>query len=467
MNSGIFLIINIMTNKNAHYRLTSPRTWDIFARVMFKTIITTIALLLPVSLAYSQARTEVGGTITTGPGTELMSLAVEDFRIPFGFQTVEDSMLVKELESTLKYDLEFSPYLNVVNVDSSFLADFVRGKMKLDDWIYLGAQFLVSGRVEKEADGILFSVDVTDIFRNRNIYNRDFVGTTESARYLAHQAAADLLLNLTGEDGCYFSKIVYTSDASGKREVYTCDFDGYAPTKITNNNSINILPSWSADGERLFFTSYMNGNPDLYSYILAQEKTYSLSARQGLNYAAASSPNGKHIACALTIAGNSELYLLDNSGRIIKRLTYVSMIDSSPAWSPSSRELAFTSDRTGSPQIYITDIEGLNTRRLSFKGSYNDQASWSPRGDMITYASREPDGFQIYTVDITGQYPKKLTEIGANEAPSWSPDGLHIVYSHIVDGRYQLHIMDYNGMNKRRFNLPGNCKTPEWSKNLR
>jgi TolB protein len=118
----------------------------------------------------------------------------------------------------------------------------------------------------------------------------------------------------------------------------------------------------------------------------------------------------------------------------------------------------------------VADIEGLNTRRLTYSGNYNDQASWSPRGDLIAYSSREPEGFQIYTVDIvdiTGYSPRKLTEIGANEAPSWSPDGLHIVYAHIVDGRYQLHVMDYNGMNKRRLNLPGDCKTPEWSGNFR
>ncbi len=449
--------------------LTMRLSSDIFGPVMRIFLFAAAAafFLLTPEDTFSQSRSEVGGTITIGPAAELFSVAIEPFRMPSGFHSFEDSSLVRELESALRADIDFSPYFNIVRVDSVFLADFAGGKMKLDDWIYLGAQFLISGRVEREGSGILFAVDVTDIFRNRNIYNRDFVGSAERYRYLAHQAAADLLFNLTGEEGCYFSKITYSSDASGFKEIYTCDFDGYSPVQITRDKSINVLSSWSGDGDRIYYTSYVNGNPDLFAYHLSQEKTFLVSAREGSNFAAAASHDGKYVACTLTIAGNAEVYLLDQSGRIIRRLTYNSMIDSSPAWSPSSREIAFTSDRTGAPQIYVTDIEGLNTRRLTFSGSYNDQASWSPRGDLIAYASRELDGFQIYTVDITGQYPRKLTDIGTNEAPSWSPDGLHIVYSHVVDGKYQLHIMDYNGLNKQRLDLPGNCKTPEWSKNLR
>ncbi len=451
-------------------RLTETGYWNIFARNMNGRILTIAVFLLcfgAASVAFAQSRTEVGGVITTGPTAELMSLAIDDFRIPSGFQTLEDTLLVKDIQDALRFDLDFSPYFNIVEVDSAFFADFAKGQMNLDDWIYLGAQFLVSGRVEREGAGIILAVDVTDIFRNRNIYNRDFVGSVDRYRYLVHQAAADLLLHLTGEEGCYFSKIVYTSDVTGSREVYTCDFDGYSPIRITDDKSICLLPSWSQDADRIFYTGYKSGNPDLYAYYTSQEKSYVISSREGLNYTASASPDGKYLACALTIAGNSEIYLLDFSGRIIRRITYSSMIDSAPTWSPSSREIAFTSDRTGVPQIYVTDIEGLNTRRLTFRGNYNDQASWSPRGDLIAYSSREPEGFQIYTVDVTGQSPRKLTEIGANESPSWSPDGLHIVYSHIVDGRYQLHVMDYNGMNKRRLDLPGNCKTPEWSGNLR
>jgi TolB protein len=418
--------------------------------------------------SFAQKRSEFGGTIIDNPNSvELLTVAVEDFKMPGDFANFNDNVLASDMKKVLENDLGFSLYFNVVKPDSAFFADFVHGQMKLDDWIYLGAQMLISGRIEREADGLLFTASVTDVFRNRNVYNHDFVGQPQDYRNLMHRVAADILFNLTGEEGPYFSKIAFTSDASGHQEIYSCEFDGFAPTQITHDNSISMLPSWSIDGKQIYYTGYKDNNPNIYLFDITSHKCQSFSAHLGLNTGAVPSPDGKFIAATLSMGGDPEVYLFDSGGRILKRLTFSKMIDTSPGWSPTSREIAFTSDRTGSPQIYITDTEGLNTRRLTFQGDYNDQAAWSPRGDLIAYASRERDGFQIYTVDLTGQNPRRLTDVGSNEGPSWSPDGLHIVYASNVSGQYKIMVMDYNGLDKRDYNFPGNCKTPEWSRNVR
>jgi TolB protein len=425
-----------------------------------------IAPLILVNHSYAQKKSDVTGTISTGPSIELLSVAVESFRVPSGFITLNDSILSSDMKSVLESDLAFSLYFNVVIPDSAFFVDFARGKMNLDDWIYLGAQMLISGRIEREGDGILFTASVTDVYRNRNVYSHDFVGQPQDYRYLMHRVASDILYNLTGEEGPYFSKLMFACDATGHQEIFSCDFDGYAPVQMTHDNSISMLPSWSLDGKEFFYTGYKDGNPNLYVYNISGHQCRSFSARAGLNSGAVPSPDGKYIAGTLSLGGDPEIYLFDSGGRIIKRLTFSKMIDTSPAWSPTSREIAFTSDRTGLPQIYVTDTDGLNTRRLTFQGDYNDQAAWSPRGDLIAYSSRERDGFQIYTVDITGGSPMRLTDTGSNEGPAWSPDGLHIAYTSNASGQYKVMVMDYNGLNKKEYNFPGNCKTPDWSRNI-
>jgi TolB protein len=435
---------------------------------IFIIVIQIFYLFTPSDIAYAQKRTDVGGyRITTGPSVELVSIAIENFKMPTGFITTEDSVMASEMHQVLKDDLAFSLYFNVVQPDSAFLADFAKGKMDIDDWIYLGAQMLISGRIEKEGEGILFTASVTDVLRNKNAYSHDFIGQPQDYRYLMHKVARDILYNLTGEEGSYFSKISFASDASGASEIYTCDFDGYAPLQITHDKSIDILPTWSNDVKQIYYTSYKKGNPDLYVCDLADGKSRTFPSHAGINAGVAVSPDGQSIAATLSLSGDAEIYLLDISGRIIKRLTFSKMIDVAPSWAPSSKEIAYTSDRTGLPQIYITDIDGVNTRRLTFQGDYNDQACWSPRGDLIAYSSRERDGFQIYTVDITGQTINKLTDIGSNESPSWSPDGLHIVYSTNIAGENKLMVMDYNGVNKKQLEIPGDCQSPEWSKNIR
>jgi TolB protein len=426
-----------------------------------------IALYAASGVANAQKRSDVIGEIVTGPTTEAITIAVENFRMPGGFIASDDSVLAVNMNQVLKDDLQFSLYFNVVQVDSAFLVNFAGGKMKLDDWIYLGARMLLSGRLEREGAGILFTAEIIDTYRNKIIYSRDFVGEPSGYRYLMHRVAYDILHNIVGEDGPFFSRIAFSSNATGNSEIYVCDFDGYGLTQVTGDKSIDVIPAWSADGKQIYFTSYKKGNPDLYVYDLTAQKNHAFSSRAGLNSCAVPSPDGNYIVATLSLGGDAEIYLFDTTGRIIKRLTFSKMIDTSPSWSPSSREIAFTSDRTGQPQIYITGIDGLNTRRLTFYGDYNDQAAWSPRGDLIAYSCRERDGFQIYIIDITGQSPRRLTDAGSNESPTWSPDGLHIAYTCNISGQHKLMMMDYNGLNKRELGAPGTCKTPDWSKNIR
>lgn len=426
-----------------------------------------LILILVLSFQVSGQKTEVKGIITTGPAISLITVALEDFKLAGSLASFDDSLLADSLKQVLKDDLVFTLYFNIVDPDPVFLVDFAGGQMSLDDWIYIGAQMLIKGRLNEHEGLLTLSLDVIDIFRNKLIYNNEFLGERGTYRYIAHRAAADLLLNLTGEKGVFDSKIVYSNNDGINTDIYVCDFDGFNPTRITTDPDIDILPAWSQSGDRIYFTSYRQGNPDLYCYVFEKDEEYVVSSRKGLNYAAAVSPDGKYIAVTLSISGNSEIYLLDTSGRIMRRLTYSWGIDTSPTWSPNSREIAFISDRAGNPQLYITDIDGTNTRRLTYFGNYIADPAWSPRGDFIAYCSREAGQFQIYTVDITGQNAYKLTEIGSNEAPSWSPDGLHIVYSSNVDGPYSLWTMNFDGSGKRKLSLKGICKSTDWSVNLK
>ena len=172
--------------------LTPSSAGRIFAPDMARRFLLLLILarfLFPAAAAEAQKRPEVGGTITMGPSIELLSVAVEDFRIPAGFSTLGDSLVAHELKKLLVDDLAFSLYFNVVEVDPAFLAEFARGKMDLDDWIYLGAQLLISGRFEAEGQALLLTIDVTDVLRNKNVYSHDFIGSNDRYRYLAHQAA--------------------------------------------------------------------------------------------------------------------------------------------------------------------------------------------------------------------------------------------------------------------------------------
>jgi Tol biopolymer transport system component len=54
------------------------------------------------------------------------------------------------------------------------------------------------------------------------------------------------------------------NDSTGRKELYVADYDGKNARRLTNDNSIVILPRISPKGDKIVFTSYMSGNPDLY-----------------------------------------------------------------------------------------------------------------------------------------------------------------------------------------------------------
>jgi TolB protein len=415
-------------------------------------------------------KTDITGRITKGKTTSLITIALDKFSLDSSMTSPADLAIADSLNKVLKSDLEFTLYFNIVQPDSAFLVDIVGKPMSLDDWIYIGAQMLVKGRLSKHEGMFSLGLDVIETSRNKLIYSHEFLGEIGRYRYLAHKAADDLLQNLTGEKSVFFSKIVYVKEDNSGSKVYVCDFDGYNPIQIAVDPSarpINVLPSWSVAGDKVYFTSYRKGNPDLYCYDFAANSLTSISSRVGLNYSAAQAPDGKSLAVALSYTNNFEIYILDNSGKLVHQVTYSWSIDTSPTWSPNSKQLAFVSDRTGSPQIYVTDIDGFNTRRLTYTGSYNCDPAWSPKGDLLAFTSRENGLFQIYTIDITGQNAYKLTDLGSSEAPSWSPDGLHLVYSSDSDGAYALWVMNFDGSGKKKLPLDGVCKSPNWSINLR
>ena len=61
--------------------------------------------------------------------------------------------------------------------------------------------------------------------------------------------------------------------AAIRPDLYTINFDGSDLRRITNYNALTLSPRWSPDGRFLAFTSYKDGNPDIYLQDLGSGKT--------------------------------------------------------------------------------------------------------------------------------------------------------------------------------------------------
>jgi len=391
-------------------------------------------------------------------------IGVEDVRyIGSSYIVADDSSLMRWTTAVVQNDIDFYADFELVRLDSFYLRTYEIKEIDLLGWQRLGAQYVVKLEAEFPGTNMRVFWRLFDASNKSQIARGNFEYRRQFWRELAHDIANDIVYNLTGERGIFRTKIAYIKRTGNAKEVFVADYDGTNERQVTRTGAINISPAFSPDGQTIYFTSFRDGDPQLYRVSVVNGEIKKLTNFQGIAAAPAVSPDGKKIACVLSKDGNSEIYVLDLDGRVIKRVTNHQAIESSPTWSPDGRMLAFSSDRTGAPQIYLTDSDGLATRRLTFAGKYNDSPIWSQRGERITFVSRTKEGrFDLASIDTSGVEFRILTEVGHNENPHFSPDGKHIVFASTRLSEGDIYTMDLSGLNQRRMTRTGNCSNPTW-----
>ena len=423
-----------------------------------------VLFFIVLSIPASSQVTDYHGRVDAKHGFEVTPIAVEDFSGTEGSRLlVSDSMTLVRMAEVIRHDLGFSPFYDIIRIDSQFMRHMELEIMTLLGWATLGADYIVKGEAEFTGNDINFKYRLIVARSGLEFGRGRFKSTASNYRYLGHRISNEIIYYLTGETGIFNTRVCFVSKRTGNKEVFLCDYDGANIYQLTGNGSINLSPSFSNDNGKILFTSFMNDEPQMFQYDLLSGAVDRLAAYPGINSAASVSPDGKHIVCSLSRDGNAELYLLTRKGKIKRRLTRTSSIESGPCWSPTGAEICFSSDRTGAPQIYIMDKDGINLRRLTYTGSYNDSPDWSPNGDKIVFVSRVRGKFNICTIDITGTYFRVLTELGNNENPHWSPDGNHIVFSSTRSGAREIYIMDLFGNEEKRLTTGGGNSNPDWS----
>jgi len=335
--------------------------------------------------------------------------------------------------------------------DSAFFADKGIG-------IYVDGQYTLDGNT------ILVECNLRDVATRSLLVGKRYKGDIKALRNMVHRYSNEMVEMLFGDKGIFESRILYVKVEGIKKNIAIMDFDGYNRTKLTNDNIINIFPTF-ADKSTILWTSYARGKPDIYrgsitagsSKIFIEDKAMVVSPD-------VSSIDGT-IAFASSQSGNLNIYTCAADGTRRRQLTFSKGTDTAPSWSPNGYQIAFTSDRAGGPQIYVMDATGSNQRRVTFEGRYNDAPAWSPKGDKIAYASQgENYQFNIWTVSPDGSDAKMVAGLpGLSESPTWSPDGTLIAFVNTNGGRSDMYVVKHDGTRLRKITNTGDIKMPKWS----
>jgi TolB protein len=259
-----------------------------------------------------------------------------------------------------------------------------------------------------------------------SVFSQSFSGTTRTA---THQFADAITKAVTGLPGFASSKLAFISNATGAKELYLADIDGYNARAITHDGTISASPSLSHDGSKLAYTSYKSGYPDIYLIDLHTGSRTRIVFFPGINSGPSFSPDASQIAMTLSKDGNPEIYTLPLNGGPPVRITRTRGAETTPSWSPTGDQLVYSSDDRGSPQLFISSSSSITEMdHLVTGNSYCTKPDWSPDGKSIAFTTRLGGQFQIGVYDVAMRTAQLITTSGGQD-PDWTSDSRHLVYS--------------------------------------
>jgi TolB protein len=341
------------------------------------------------------------------------------------------------------------------------------------DWRAVNAQALVTGAVSQQGGRLVVKFRLFDVFAGQQMGDGlQFAGTPAGWRRMAHKVADAVYSRITGEGGYFDTRVVYVQESGPKdarvKRLAVMDYDGANAQALTDGASIVLAPRFSPAGDRVLYTSYESGFPQIVLMDVATGARTRLAEQPGeMTFAPRFAPDGRTIVFSLAQGGNTDIYALDLGSGRRTRLTTAPSIETAPSFSPDGREIVFESDRTGTQQLYIMPATGGEPRRISRgEGRYGTPV-WSPRGDLIAFTKQLGGRFHIGVMRTDGSEERLLTQSFLDEGPTWAPNGRVIMFTREQAGEAGLpglYTVDITGRGEpRRVPVAGGASDPAWS----
>jgi TolB protein len=270
--------------------------------------------------------------------------------------------------------------------------------------------------------------------------------TGPSTRNAFFRAADIAVARTVGLRGFFASRLVFTSQRTGHREIYTSDLFFGEAQQVTHDNALALSPRWSPDGHRILYTGYFqSGRPDVFELVnengIWRRQTF--ASFQGTNDCAHFSPDGSRVAMVLSGEGNPDIYVSNAEGRAVSRRTRSNAVKASPCWSPDGTQLVFTSEP--GPQLYLMSAAGGMPQRIYTDiSSYCAEPDWS-RGDptKLAFTMRVGRVYQVAVYDFSTRKSQQVSHAPYDAVnPCWLADGRHLLYTARTPGASTVWILD-------------------------
>ncbi|MBO9406591.1 Tol-Pal system protein TolB [Shimia sp. R9_1] len=435
---------------------------------LFATVMIGVMALTPWAHKAEAQSTPLRIEITDGV-IEPLPYAVPDFVA----ETQGSNQVSRDISQVIAADLNGTGLFRQIPASAhiSSITNF-DSPVQYADWKAINAQALISGGVSVSGNQLEVRFRVYDVFAGTELGSGlRFKGTLDGWRRMAHKVADEVYARITGEGGYFDSRVVFVSEtgpkSDRKKRLAVMDYDGANLQFLTDSRAIVLAPRFSPKGDRVLYTSYETGFPQVYVLDVGSVQRRVLSNESGtMSFAPRFSPDGSSVVMSVTEGGNTDLYKMNIASGQRQRLTSTPSIETAPSYSPDGSKIVFESDRSGTQQLYIMNANGGEATRISFgKGRYGTPV-WSPRGDLIAFTKQNKGRFHIGVMRTDGSEERLLTASFLDEGPTWSPNGRVIMFTRETKGSggvSALYSVDVSGRNLKPVSVTGGGSDPSWS----
>lgn len=192
-------------------------------------------------------------------------------------------------------------------------------------------------------------------------------------------------------------KLAFMSNRTGNTDIYVLDFATNNLTRITYNDTSDVLDAWSKDGTWLYFHSSnqdIAGMNDIFRVRATGGTPMAISNDRYANeFFSAPSPDGKSLAFSTRGISNGQWWrngrshideteLWVKNGETYRQVSPRGAKQHWTMWSPDGSTIYYVSDRDGTQNIYSQNLNGNAKKITNFK---NGRVLWA----NIAYDGKE------------------------------------------------------------------------------
>jgi Tol biopolymer transport system component len=238
--------------------------------------------------------------------------------------------------------------------------------------------------------------------------------------------------------------LVYERVVAGNQDLYTLPAGGGVERRLTEDPALDGLPRWTADGQRVLFTSERTGTPQIWEVTVEGRRERRVRENGFTEYQVDESLDGTRLAFLSNALGAEHLWVWtydQAEPRAVVKHGRETILGN-PDWSPDGRRITFSSNWRIGHQIYVIDADGAHERRLSSLTAGGCEPRFSPDGKTVAYTTRGHLGStsRIVEHDLETDSEKVVVDWPAlNYDVAYAPDGLEIAFASNITGEYAIY----------------------------